>query len=79
MVNNIHSFECAVDEIGIANVTLQELSLRIDVLWTSTAMDLFHQSIQNSDTMAVFDERIDEMRADEAGPSSNQYVHSLAP
>ena len=64
------------NEIGVANVTLYKLGVRIEVLWTSIAVDLFHDGVQNSDTMTLLDQCIDNVRADETGASRNQYVHS---
>src|SRR6185369_13652059 len=74
VIDNVYAVECAVDEFGIANVTLYKLSLGIEVLWTSIAMDLFHDRVENSDTMPLLDKRINEMRADEAGASGYEYV-----
>jgi hypothetical protein len=77
VVNNIYSFERALDQIGVANVTFQKLGVRIEVLRTSIAVNLFDDGVQNSDTMTLLDQCIDNMRADEAGASRNQYVHSF--
>jgi hypothetical protein len=74
MVNDVHSFEGTVDEIGVANITLQKLSFGIEVLWTSTAMDLFDQNVENSDPMTLIDERINQMRADETGAARDKNV-----
>jgi hypothetical protein len=42
-------------------------------------VNLFHDGVQNSDAMTLFDQRIDDVRADETGASSNQYVHNGYP
>ncbi len=74
MVNDVYSFQRALDQAGVANVTLYKLGVRIEVLWTSVPMDLLHDRVQNSDTMTLRHQCIDNMRADETGAPCDKNV-----
>jgi hypothetical protein len=39
-------------------------------------VDLLDHSVQNSDLMPTIDQRVNDVRADEAGAAGYQYVHS---
>ncbi len=72
--NRIDAVQCALNHRRIAHVAVNELSSRINVLTCVFAMNLRHQQIQHPHLMAALDQRICEMRANEAGAAGNQYV-----
>jgi hypothetical protein len=76
MKDSFDIFERALYEIGIANVALKKFGVCVQMLRASIlTVDLRDKSIEHAHVVPGCDERIDQMRADESGPTSDKDLH----